>query len=316
MRKLLFSTNPFAAMTRFLFLSAFACLSASQTALGQTVPERYTVPSDGHPMAVWAKSSTNPSRVVLLLHGRTWSSLPDFDLQVPGEQLSLMDALRDQGYAVYGLDLRGYGGTPRDSTAWLTPERAAADVAAVLKWLNSRHSKLDKPVVFGWSYGCLSAQLCAQAHPELVSGLILFGYPGFAGKPWPLYEDAPKPANRKNTPEAAASDFITPGSISQKAIDAYVNAALAADSVRVDWRRLNEWNRLDPAKVTTPLLLLDGQYDPVIERYTQIDLFTRLGTADRQWVVIPGGDHATFMETPRPLFLRVLTDFINRIGLR
>lgn len=76
-----------------------------------------------------------------------------------------------------------------------------------------------------------------------------------------------------------------------------------------------EWNRLDPAKVTTPLLLLDGQYDPVIERYTQIDLFTRLGTADRPWVVIPGGDHAAFMETPKPLFLRVLTDFINRIGL-
>ena len=41
-------------------------------------------------------------------------------------------------------------------------------------------------------------------------------------------------------------------------------------------------------------------------------LFTRLATSDRQWVVIPGGDHAAFMETPRPLFLHVLSSFIDR----
>jgi len=36
---------------------------------------------------------------------------------------------------VYAHDLRGYGGTPRDSTEWATPDRAVADVAAVLRFL-------------------------------------------------------------------------------------------------------------------------------------------------------------------------------------
>ncbi len=62
---------------------------------------RHTVDSDGHPMAVWEKSAEEPRGAVLLLHGRTWSALPDFDLQVECEDLSLMDGLVEQGYATY-----------------------------------------------------------------------------------------------------------------------------------------------------------------------------------------------------------------------
>ncbi len=98
-----------------------------------------TVEVEGHPMAVWEKlPDSPPTAVVLLLHGRTWSSIPDFDLQVPGEKLSLMDGLTAQGFAVYALDARGYGKTPRDDSGWLTPNRAEADVAAVLTWIGKR----------------------------------------------------------------------------------------------------------------------------------------------------------------------------------
>lgn len=71
-----------------------------------------------------------PTQVVLLLHGRTWSTLPDFDLPTGGGP-SLMERLASEGIAVYGLDARGYGGTPRDSTGWLEPDRMALDVRAV-----------------------------------------------------------------------------------------------------------------------------------------------------------------------------------------
>ncbi|MDH5346065.1 MAG: alpha/beta hydrolase, partial [Gammaproteobacteria bacterium] len=80
--------------------------------------------ADGHPIALWEKRSKDAGRAVLLVHGRTWSALPDFDLQVEGENLSLMDGLVDAGFAVYAVDLRGYGETPRDETGWLTPNRA------------------------------------------------------------------------------------------------------------------------------------------------------------------------------------------------
>ena len=70
---------------------------------------------------------------MVLLHGRTWSARPNFDLQVPGEDLSLMDGLVEAGYAAFAVDLRGYGQTPRDETGWLNPDRAAKDLKAVLE---------------------------------------------------------------------------------------------------------------------------------------------------------------------------------------
>ena len=59
----------------------------------QMAPVRLSVSSDGHPLTLWARSAPNAKGVIVLLHGRTWSALPDFDLQVPGERLSVMQAL-------------------------------------------------------------------------------------------------------------------------------------------------------------------------------------------------------------------------------
>ena len=91
-------------------------------------PVRHDVVVDGHHLAVWEKRPAQARAAILLLHGRTWSSLPNFDLQVSGEQRSFMDALVEAGFDVFALDMRGYGATPRDATGWLTPNRAMADV--------------------------------------------------------------------------------------------------------------------------------------------------------------------------------------------
>ena len=79
--------------------------------------------------------------------------------------------------------------------------------------------------------GSTISQLSVQRHPGLVSSLTLFGY--WRDDDEVILPDEPgiKPQRLTNTAEAAASDFITPGSISQRAIDAYVEAALASDPV-------------------------------------------------------------------------------------
>src|SRR5262249_36682414 len=87
---------------------------APQAGRGPGSLERFTVTSDGHPMAVWARRPVNPRGAILLVHGMTWSTRPDFDLQVPGLQRSVMTSFAAQGFAAYGVDLRGYGETPRD----------------------------------------------------------------------------------------------------------------------------------------------------------------------------------------------------------
>ncbi len=273
---------------------------------------RHTVDSDGHPMAVWAKGPAHHSGVVVLVHGRTWSSLPDFDLQVPGEQLSLMDGLAVEGWATYAVDLRGYGSTPRDETGWLSPSRAAADVINVLEWVAQREEPGTRFVLFGWSLGSMVAQMTIQQRPDLVSSLVLYGYPFTVGAEIPVAEDPDDPPREPTTAEAAASDFITAGSISQTAIDTYVAAALEADPVRVDWHRAHEWMALDPSLVTVPTQVLQGEFDPFATTERQLALFTQLGTSDREWVVVAGGDHAAHLEAAREYFIAALVAFIGR----
>lgn len=301
------------------FLAITACTGTTDTAEQTTAKatlQQHTVLSDEHPISIWEKSAPNATEAILLVHGRTWSALPDFDLQVEGEELSLMDGLVENGYAVYAIDLRGYGATPRDSTGWLTPHRSAKDIAQALAWLSKQKRWQQPPHLFGWSMGSTLSQLTAQRHSELISSLTLFGYWKDSDQQFPIENEAnPEPPRTPTTAEAAASDFITPGSISQKAIDAYVDAALAADPVRTDLRRYDQFNELDPAKVMVPTLILQGQFDPIGPTEIQTKLFTRLGTAHKAWVVIPGGDHAAFMETPRSYFIHSLVNFLQGVSI-
>ncbi len=286
------------------------CLLAIGTARAAEDPQRFTISADGHPLALWAKVPEKPRRVMVLVHGRTWSARPDFDLQVPGEKKSLMDGLKALGVATYAVDLRGYGGSSRDLSGYLTPDRAAQDLAAVARWVAERHPSLPAPVLFGWSYGALVAQLTAQRHGELLSGLVLFGYParpGFDVTPEGL--DGPPP-RRPTTAAAAREDFIVDGTISDVAVEAFVAAALAADPVRMDWRELEQWQALDAAAVTTPTLLLEGAHDPLARDDVHSEFFAAVGTSDKIWVVLPRGDHAAFLEDSRPYFLALIEAFL------
>jgi pimeloyl-ACP methyl ester carboxylesterase len=247
-------------------------------------------------LTVWEKRPAGAERAVVLVHGRTWSALPDFDLQLPGERKSLMDAFVEHGYSVYAVDLRGYGGTPRDETGWLTPDRAARDLAIVLDWVATRGSESHRPVLLGWSMGSLVSQLCAQRHPQKVSTLVLFGYPRKVGWKAPREDTPPNPPREPTTAEAAAEDFISPGTISQAAVDAYVRAALEADPVRVDWARLHEFDELDAAQVTVPTLVIHGDRDPYAPIENQKEFVERLGASRKRLVTLPGLDHAAHLE--------------------
>lgn len=277
--------------------------------------QRHTVIADGHPIALWEKSAADATEAILLVHGRTWSALPDFDLQVQGEDLSLMDGLVEERYAVFAVDLRGYGETPRDETEWLSPNRAADDVAIVIDWIAQSGDWAMKPHLFGWSMGSTISQLTVQRHPGRVASLTLFGYWRDDDIDLPADKPGIRPAKEKNTAEAAASDFITPGSISRKAIDAYVSQALRTDPVRVDIRNMDHYNALDASSIDVPTLVIAGEHDPLAPAEYQAKLYMRLATGHKQWVTVPGGDHAAFLETPRAYFIHELVAFLEGVSL-
>lgn len=278
---------------------------------------RHTVTVDGHPIAVWAKRPAAAHTAILLVHGRRWSARPNFDLQVPGERRSVMDALAARGYAVYAVDMRGNGATPRDASGFVTPDRAVADVAAVLDWITQRErgratAGARRPVLLGYSRGATTAMLLAQRHPTALAALVLYAFPidpDSLGAP-PL--DPATPARARNTAAAAAEDFITPGAASAAVRDAYVAAALAADPVTVDWAGARQLAALDASAVHVPTLVLDGARDPYAAGTAHARLFARLGTADRTWVVLPDADHAAHVETAHDAWIRAVTAFVER----
>ncbi len=273
--------------------------------------ERFeVVADDGHALAVWAKVPAEPTGAIVLVHGRTWSARPDFDLQVAGESRSSMDSLAAAGLATYALDLRGYGETTRDDTGWNTPDRATDDLIAVLAWATERH-RGQAPALLGWSLGSLTAQLAAQRRPELISSLILYGYPRSPDRRYTAEPSGVAPAKADTTAESAASDFIIPGNISQAAIDAFVQQALAADPVRSDWNRSDQWNALNPSAITVPTLVLHGAKDPYAPLDNLAKLYQRLGAEDRAWVTLEGGDHAAHLEDAGPRFIDAVLDFVE-----
>jgi pimeloyl-ACP methyl ester carboxylesterase len=277
---------------------------------------KFIVDSNGHPMVLWHKVNklkADSKKQILLLHGRTWSSLPDFDLQVEGEKLSVIDNLVELGFSVWALDARGYGETARDNTGWNTPNKAANDAANIVNWITKKTR--NKPTVFGWSYGSMVAQLMAQKNPEIATGIILYGFPIDPDAKIIVPELPSKPPQAINTAKNAASDFIVPGSISQKAIDMYVKESLRADPIRADWNKLEQWQQLDASKVTAPLLLIQGEHDPLADSESHARFFVKLPNANKQWVVLAGGDHAALLETAKYRLVHSVNNFVEWLEL-
>jgi pimeloyl-ACP methyl ester carboxylesterase len=125
-----------------------------------------------------------------------------------------------------------------------------------------------------------------------------------------------QPARRATTAEAAAEDFIAKGASSPAMIAAFVETALASDPVRNDWRDLDQFAELDGSQLRVPTLLLQGEQDPYAPVAKQAEFFARIGSADKRWVILPGGDHAAHLESTGPLFGHALVEFLSRPGAR
>jgi alpha-beta hydrolase superfamily lysophospholipase len=306
-------------MRRIVLAGLLASLALGLNAQGGSVlpaPERFTVTSDGHPMAVWARRPASPKGAILLVHGRTWSSRPDFDLQVPGLQRSVLYSLSQHGFASYAVDLRGYGETRRDPTGWLTPKRAAADIVNVAAWVAQQHPSLPRPALLGWSRGGAASMLAVQTSAQRFSALILFGFVfdpdlDFADPEYPA-----RPPMARNTAAAAASDFVSPKVTPAAVVNAFVAQALKSDPITMDLRNDGELNALDPAKIMLPTLVLYGERDINVPQPEGAKFFARLGTTDKQIVELAGADHAAQVEDTHDAWVAAVVNFLSRPSSR
>lgn len=288
----------------------------------------YSVPATGdeHPLSVYGISSLEPKEnqnILLLLHGRTWSSVPVYHLlggpknAAKGlESRSLMESLLSRNIQPYAMDFRGFGGTPLDASRSVEPNRCVEDVESVLSWIKDRHGPQAEVNLLGWSQGALVAQLAAQRRRPPFSKLILYGSifdPMVRYPREPLY--VRNRANARpiaNTYDAAVEDFTIEGTIPPEPARIFAEAALLSDPIKANWTQQHQFNNCDPARIHMPTLVVAGDQDPYSPLHVQQELFANLGRgSDKTWSILADSDHAAHLLQGRHRFANIVASFLQ-----
>ena len=257
-----------------------------------------------------------PEQHILLMHGSTYSS-HEFDINY--QDYSLVRRLAREGYAVWRLDIAGYGQSGKVDDGFLPDTAyAAEDIHAAAKEI-ARISAQDRIDLLGWSWGTMTAGLFAARHPELVRKLILYA-PILSG----LGEQERGEPFSHNTWESAAEDF-------QKKEDGtfdteYTDPILIELFCSSCWHYDGEysprgWSKdacvsgnrklIDLEHIAAPTLLLYGTRDP----YMNLDLLQKapdLLPEGSKLQAIEGGSHIMMYEKPcYRQFQEAIVHFLN-----
>ena len=181
-----------------------------------------------------------------------------------------------------------------------------------MTWIQQQEPRRGATYLLGLSRGAMIAAMVAQKYPEKLTGIVLLGFgfdPDVRAAP---SEAGVRPGRVRNTSDAAASDFITRDAYTAPTLNAFVRTALQHDPVLVDWRDEQQFNAFAPATVQVPVLLVHGERDPQAPMAISTKLFTRFGTPDKWWVILPGADHAAHLEKSAPELVRTVVSFTRR----
>lgn len=130
-------------------------------------------------------SSFTEDNVVLFVHGATFPSTPDFDLQY--KDYSWADWMVSRGYAVYLFDKRNYGfstrekemDAPRKENKPLSRSYLVIrDIGAVVDHIRKKRG-VKRVTLIGWSWGAMTAGYYASLQSDKVNKLVLFA-PAYA----------------------------------------------------------------------------------------------------------------------------------------
>ena len=242
----------------------------------------------------------DPAGQILLIHGSTYSS-HEFDIDY--QDYSLVRRLAREGYAVWRLDVAGYGQSGPVSDGFLpdTAYAAADTLAAVDRIVEiSGQKRID---LLGWSWGTMIAGRAASEHPEHLRKLVLYA-PIMSG----LGVETQNKAFSHNTWESAAEDFQRnpDGGFDDDLTDPIIIDMFCSSCWRYDgdsspmgWSKdafIEENTELIPLQqLSVPTLIIYGDRDPYMntERLrTALNLLPE-GSEKR---MIQGGSHIMMYE--------------------
>jgi len=203
-------------------------------------------------------------------------------------------------HRVIAWDAPGFGGS----------DCVAADVETFAHTLKALldHLALDQVLLTGHSMGGIVAGRFAGLYPEQVKALALsctfwggtrtIGGPLGAG--YQARVDSLKSTSAENYGKQRAAAMLPTGT-DQNTVDlaASIAAETRADGLEAAARLLQEADNRDILKtLTMPVMVLQGELDPVIAKETSDKLAYMIPDASR--VTIKGAGHAPYLEFPEP----------------
>lgn len=260
---------------------------------------------------------TTPSKQILLVHGSSYSS-HEFDIDY--KDYSLVRRLAGEGYAVWRIDIAGYGQSQQVEDGFMpNTAYAAEDInAAVEKIVQvSGQSKID---VLGWSWGTMTAGRFAAKYPEHLGKLILYA-PVLFG----LGVQESDEAFSHNTWESAAEDFQRneDGTFDLNITDPILIELFCSscwhfdgDSSPRGWSKDafvdKDTKLIDLERITVPTLIIYGDKDPYMNNDVLRDALEFLPDGS-ELQMIEGGSHIMMYEKPcYKAFQDKIVAFLNK----
>lgn len=296
--------------------------AASTSITGQ---EHWTRKGDVR-LFLWEKSAGKPEGkrgTVLFVHGSSMASQPTFDLQVPGRpHSSAMDWFAQQGYDTWCVDMEGYGRSDKQRDIYFDIANGADDLAAATDYIMKTRG-VKQFLVYGISSGALRAAMFAQRHPERVQRLALDAFV-WTGEGSPTLEERRKKLpqwqsmKRRPIDRAFVHSIFNrdhPGCAEERVIEAFADAILALDNSVPTGTYLDMCARLpvvDPEKITSPTIVMRGQFDGIAGMDDLLEFFKRLPNPDKQFTVMAGISHASFQQINYLMVYHVLYSFFTQ----
>ncbi|RWP99107.1 MAG: alpha/beta hydrolase [Mesorhizobium sp.] len=313
------------------------------------VTEHHRILSDtpGIELHVRHKRPANPSefsasKTIVMVHGATFSSGSLYDVPLGG--FSFMDYLAVRGFDVFAVDVRGYGLSTRPEAmevdASLNPplvntETGIGDLSSAVNFVLEQRG-LEKTNIFAMSWGGTVAGAFATRFPHQVLKLALLAPQWLSDKPIPIdtggrldsYRLVPVLEGKARwlgtAPENRRESLIPAGWFEQ-----WATATLAEDP----WSANRAPNRLratngpiqdvrnywrantplyNPSEITSPVLLLHGEWDIDVPIELAHSYFRELKSAPyRRWVEIGEATHLALMEKNRLQAFTAIASFFE-----
>ena len=262
-----------------------------------------------------------PRPVLFLVHGSSNSSRSSYDLTIPGKgEYSMMNVFARYGYDVWTMDHDGYGhsgSSGNNSNIASGVEDLKAAMLVVMK-----ETSQQKVHFYGTSSGGIRAAAYAQAQPERVTRLALsaFTYRGNGAAEIERRRkkiDALRASPRRKRDAKMIHSIFTRDGHPDLYDPAVPEAIIAAEAKFGDQVPSGTYLDMaanlpivDPKKITSPVLMLRGEFDGNSTNADLLDFFGQLPNGNRQFVILPQTAHSAGYGKNRHLLFYALHNFL------